>query len=69
MVSRGPPADSGWNWTPQILFPLSGVEMIPSTEESLQLMKNGAQPCGKDSVSRRAYWWFCDWAGVSRRIE
>jgi hypothetical protein len=38
MVSNGPPALSGWNCTPQILLPDSGVEMMPSTEESLQLM-------------------------------
>lgn len=55
IVSNGPPADSGWNWTPQILFPDSGVEMIPSTEESLQLIKNGAHPSGNDSVNRNAY--------------
>ena len=60
IVSRGPPADSGWNWTPQTRLPDSGVEMMPSTDESLQLMKNGAQPSGKSSVSFRAYWWFCD---------
>jgi hypothetical protein len=60
MVSNGPPALSGWNCTPQILLPDSGVEMMPSTEESLQLMKNGAQPSGNSSVSFSAYWWFCD---------
>ena len=55
MVSRGPPALSGWNWTPQTFLPESSVDLIPSTEESLQLMKKGSQPCGKGSCSLSAY--------------
>jgi hypothetical protein len=49
MVSRGPPELSGWNCTPQIFLPDSAVDLMPSTDESLQLMKNGSQPCGKGS--------------------
>jgi len=44
IVSNGPPALSGWNWTPQTFMPDSVVDLTPSTEESLQLMKNGSHP-------------------------
>lgn len=57
-VSRGPPALSGWNCTPQTFLPDSEVDLIPSTEESLQLIKKGSQPSGKGSCNLRAYWWF-----------
>lgn len=56
IVSSGPPALSGWNCTPQTRFPESAVDLMPSTDESLQLMKKGSQPCGKGSWSFRAYW-------------
>lgn len=49
IVSSGPPADSGWNCTPQTFFPDSSVDLIPSTEESLQLMKKGSHPAGNGS--------------------
>ena len=67
MVSRGPPALSGWNWTPHTFLPDSAEDLMPSTEESLQLMKKGSQPAGKGSWSFNAYWWF--WLGetVSER--
>lgn len=56
IVSSGPPALSGWNWTPQTRFPDDTVDLIPSTDESLQLMKNGSHPAGNGSISSRAYW-------------
>lgn len=58
MVSNGPPALSGWNWAPQTFFPESTVDLMPSTEESLQLMKKGSHPAGNGSVNFSAYWWF-----------
>ena len=44
IVSKGPPALSGWNWTPQTFFPDSLVDLMPSTDESLQFIKNGSHP-------------------------
>ena len=55
IVSKGPPALSGWNWTPQTFFPDSSVDLMPSTEESLQFMKNGSHPWGKGSCNVKAY--------------
>jgi hypothetical protein len=55
IVSRGPPALSGWNWTPQTFFPDSLVDLMPSTDESLQFMKNGSHPWGKGSCNVKAY--------------
>ena len=49
IVSRGPPALSGWNCIPQTIFPESAVDLIPSTDESLQLIKEGSQPSGNGS--------------------
>jgi hypothetical protein len=55
IVSSGPPALSGWNCTPHTRRFESDVDLMPSTDESLQLMKKGSHPSGNGSCSSRAY--------------